>query len=101
VVSAGGERRDLDGEYMYALSIFEGKGRRRDAARGMKLLLEAARRSSMHAMDYLAAHFLERGQIAAGKRWAPKAAKLGDPAARLRLQTRAPQVRSASQPPHS
>jgi TPR repeat protein len=85
---------DLDGEYMYALGVFEGKGQRRDAARGMELLLEAARRASLHAMDYLAAHSLERGQIAAGRRWASKAAKLGDPAVRLRLrlQTRAPQA---------
>jgi TPR repeat protein len=89
------ESGDLDGRYMHGLRLFEGKGQRRDTSRGMRLLLQTARDGSMHAMDYLAAYFLERGQMRLAERWASKAADRGDPAAAPRLHEIRQRLRDA------
>ena len=77
---------DLQGAYMEALSVLEGTGARRNVASGLRLLLRAARRGSHDAMDFLSAHYSNRGRLRQAKLWAERAIKAGDIVAPLRLR---------------
>ena len=78
--------RDLTAAYMEGQCLLEGKGVRRDVRGGIRLLRQAARQGSKHAMDFLAAYYIKQGRLLTAKGWAKKAIVAGDDAAPARLR---------------
>jgi TPR repeat protein len=81
--AAGG---DLTAEYMAAVCVADGTGTKMNPTKGLRLLRKAADRGSGDAMDFLAAHYLKRGQLLVARDWARRAIRAGDPVAHLRLK---------------
>ena len=77
---------DVTAKYMIGVCVFDGRGARKNANRGLALLRTAAAAGSGDAMDFLAAYHLEGGRLRVAKHWAIRAVRAGDALAPQRLR---------------
>jgi hypothetical protein len=75
---------DRAADFALAVAALEGDGVRKDEAAGLRSL-RAISRYDAEAMDYLACHYMKRGQFLLAKKWATRAVKYGESDAAARL----------------
>lgn len=75
---------DRDAKFVLAVRVLEGRGVRRDESVGVRSLRSLAGHDSA-AMDYLAYHYLRRGQFSLARKWALRAVEHGESGASARL----------------